>query len=415
MVSSKKPAQRRTVNRKRKTKKTNKKGWAYGLSFAAGFLVCAGLLIFLWQLGGPTSSDNGVNPGVLEGLLVSARVDLKKQRQVLVQDDIERWKINLNQSERNSFLDGLSKTMTSMDLRLEIGEEVKRDGNLIRLVELNRQDGGVLRLILVVKDKVKPVNKTPVAAKKPKPKPVAKEVVSKPPPVKNPSEGPVIAIILDDIGQKQVTSLNPVLNLKYPVTFAVIPYLPYSVNCAKYLHNNDYEVILHMPMEPTNYPKSDPGEGAIFSHDPEDKIRASVNRAMQSIPFIKGVNNHMGSKVTANYRAMKPVIEEVSKQGLYFVDSRTNGSTVGYKLANELGVPSAERDVFLDSEISYEYTLKQIRETRAVADRQGFAIAIGHPYPTTLKALKDEMPNLAKAGYRFVYASSIVERVTGNL
>ena len=168
-------------------------------------------------------------------------------------------------------------------------------------------------------------------------------------------------------------------------------------------------------MEPNDYPKNNPGKGAILSNFNEYQIRNAMKKALNNVPFVSGVNNHMGSKITATRALMRPVLEEVKKSNLYYVDSRTHPNTVGHRMAKNLGLRCAKRDVFLDTEASYEFTIKQLEEVRATARKHGQAIAIGHPYATTLRALQEEMPKMDLEGFRFVFASELVVPETDQL
>jgi len=161
-------------------------------------------------------------------------------------------------------------------------------------------------------------------------------------------------------------------------------------------------------MEPDS-PKADPGKGAVLAVMNANEIQNAVKQALTAVPFVTGVNNHMGSKITARRSLMRPILDVIKSQDLYYIDSRTQSNTVAYKMARDMGMPAAKRDVFLDSEQTYEFAVQQIYEAKEVADRTGSAIIIGHPYPTSLRALADEMPKLDVQGYRFVFASKLLK------
>ena len=372
---------------------------------------------------------DGINQTSVEGVLIAAGIDLDKQRDIVVKDNIERWKIELGSTvEKEQIMKGLRMTVEARGGKWVVGEEIRRKNDVIHLIDisLTDQDAKTLRLLFRVPNQTrKKSDKKPAQNTRPKPEPVAQK--SQPPkdyedlkpmdpvpPTTIDMGQPTIAIILDDIGQREPEILEPVLKLKYPITFAVLPFLPYTSQNAHYLHRNHYEVMLHMPMEPDNA-KTNPGKGAIYTHFSADQARDAVDRAMDNVPFIKGVNNHMGSKVTANRSVMSPILEQVKKRSLYFIDSRTKSNTVAFAMAQKMAMPSAKRDVFLDSEMTYDFVVRQLEQTRKVADANGIAIAIGHPYPSTLQALADELPKLNQSGYRFVFASDIIAALHGNL
>ena len=431
MVTKRKPARRRAASRsKTKSKKSSFPSWLAAVTLLA-IIVGGGYWVYLKMDTFHLFVNNSLERESVEGLLIAAGVELKDQRQISTRDEngVERWKIELSSKKtKNSILKGLRRMVERNQGTLS-PEEISRKGELITLADVKLDDGTLLRLILVSKQapakrespnkKQKRDNKA-VASRPPPEKYIPEKTLPDPaPPRPNPviknSDKPLIAIILDDVGQEDVAKLAPVLDLKYPITFAVIPFLPYSAVNAEYLHRNRYEVMLHMPMEPDNYPAANPGKGAIFTHFNEGKIREALSQAINNVPFITGVNNHMGSKVTASRALMAPVLDEIKKHNLYYVDSRTNSKTIAHKLAVEMGLETARRDVFLDAEVSYDFVVKQIKETCRIADKNGAAIAIGHPHLSTLKALADELPKLDRQGYRFVFASAIIEIQSGQL
>lgn len=433
MATRKKPAQRR----KSKKKGAGKSGSMGGIglrvlvSLTLVVVLMAGLWFWAVREPGPVEGRGEW----IETVLVSGQVSIKDDVRKVEKDGVERWRVSVpDRDKKNALIQGLRQMSASQDLEIEVGKEQWRQGKALQLVEFPEFEGHPLRIIFVVegnsgqtqvarkdktpsKPKVTPKTqptpakpKTSVPAEKPQPQ-VAQ---THPEPSEfglfNPEGSPRVAIILDDIGFKPVESLNPVLELKLPITFAVIPHLKYGPRSAVWFHQNHYEVMLHMPMEPNGYPKNDPGEGAVLSNFNEEEIRAAMNSAFENVPFISGVNNHMGSKITANRALMRTVLEECRKRQLFYIDSRTESNSVAFSLAKTMGLRTAVRHVFLDSEDSYEFVKKQLQEVRQVAVDHGIAVVIGHPYPGTLKALKEEMPLMDQEGYRFVFASEIVVR-----
>ena len=164
-----------------------------------------------------------------------------------------------------------------------------------------------------------------------------------------------------------------------------------------------------MPMEPTNFPVTNPGAGAIFASFTPVKAKETLSEALAQVPYARGINNHMGSRVTASKELMPPIMDILKENNLYFVDSRTHASTIAYEAALGSGIRAAKRDVFLDATMSYDFTIKQIQETAAIAKENGMAVAIGHPYPSTIAALRDALPTLKSEGISFVFASEIVK------
>ena len=433
MAAARKTVRKGAPKRRRSTKK---KGNPFGrilLFFTFSFLLGAIAFALLLK---DRLLDSGIKRGTIDGVLMAAGVDTDRDKAVVVKDGIERWKITLkSERTKKSVIKGLRHA-------IETGGGVWQPGDKPWRVNVKTNDGVALRLIFVVGNTAKrpPPKKKTNKKKPPPPKqtlPVAEpephypdddmgpdfvdlseEELEEPAVATVPVDDdtlPKLAIILDDIGARKIETLRPVLDLKYPITFAVLPYLRHSAETAIWFHQNRYEVMLHMPMEPENYPKTNPGKGAILSHLSEDQIRASILKAVDAVPFVSGVNNHMGSKITANRALMRPILQELDKKDLYYVDSRTQSNTVAYKLAWSMGLRTARRDVFLDSEISYDFVVKQLREACEIARRNGQAVVIGHPHPVTLKALADELPRIDRQGYRFVFASELVRTADGQL
>lgn len=216
-----------------------------------------------------------------------------------------------------------------------------------------------------------------------------------------------LAIIIDDIGQ-DLTAARRASEIRYALTFAVIPHLPHSRGAAELLHAKGYELILHLPMEPLGYPQQDPGQGAILSRMADAEIRRTVLADLAAVPYIRGVNNHMGSRITSDPGRMRAVLSTLAGTPYFFVDSRTTDSSVALRVARELSIPSAERSVFLDDTIERAAIAAEIHRAFRIARERGTAIAIGHPHPLTLSVLSDELPALAADDIEIVSVSELV-------
>jgi uncharacterized protein len=226
-------------------------------------------------------------------------------------------------------------------------------------------------------------------------------------PARPPTSGRKIAIILDDVGFDR-QPLEQWAELGVPVTFAVIPFTPRATHAANLLNERGFEIIVHLPMEPNGYPRFDPGAGAVLTAMDDQEIHRITLAALRSVPNASGVNNHMGSRATADRRVMSSVLAAVRENGGYFIDSRTTAASLGERMARELKIRSASRNVFLDGETTEEAVRQKIHELAAAADRDGIAIGIGHVYPVTLRVLREEIPRLMAAGYEFIPASAAV-------
>ncbi|MBW1709708.1 MAG: divergent polysaccharide deacetylase family protein [Deltaproteobacteria bacterium] len=213
------------------------------------------------------------------------------------------------------------------------------------------------------------------------------------PPTPFPGPRPKVAIVIDDFGLAR-SQAQCFLKLKIPLTLAILPFQEYSQEVAREAHKLGRAVMLHMPMEPAQYPLIYPGEGALLVSMSREEIQVQVREAIKNIPYIVGVNNHMGSRFTENAERMSWLLEEIKKHNLYFLDSRTSVRTQAYAMAKRMGVKTAERAVFLDNVQEAEAIRIQIRRLIALARQRGQAIAIGHPYPITCQVLKKEYNHL---------------------
>lgn len=200
-------------------------------------------------------------------------------------------------------------------------------------------------------------------------------------------EIPRIAIIMDDMGMSD-RFLDELLALEVPVTVAVLPGESYSIKVATLAHDRGWEVMLHQPMEPVDYPKVNPGDHALFVSMDRAEIEEHLTDSIESIPFISGVNNHMGSRFTGDEAGMSAVLDVLEQYDLYFVDSRTTPHTVAYTLALGMGVPATKRNVFLDNDRDVNKIEENIELLLNLAAREGSAVGICHPYNETITALK---------------------------
>jgi polysaccharide deacetylase 2 family uncharacterized protein YibQ len=198
---------------------------------------------------------------------------------------------------------------------------------------------------------------------------------------------PRIAIVIDDMGYQRKTC-NGLIDLDLNLSFAFLPFGPYTRDQAYKAHRSGKDVLLHFPMEPSD-PKIDPGPGAVTINMGRREIRKVFAANMAEVPFIVGINNHMGSRFTQNREAVRTFMKLIRSGEMFFLDSRTSQSSVGFTMAREMGIRTAKRNVFLDNVRDRQKIKIQLRKLLDIADRQGSAIAIGHPYPETLHALRD--------------------------
>lgn len=221
---------------------------------------------------------------------------------------------------------------------------------------------------------------------------------------------PLIAIVIDDVGIDRPHSRRA-WELPGPLTMSFLPYARDLHEQAKAAHAHGQELMLHLPMEPGGV--ADPGPNALLVSLGKAELEARVTAALDSFDGYVGVNNHMGSRFTAYRLGMETVLRQFRARGLLFLDSRTTPSSVGDQVAQELGVPSVARNVFLDDDEALPAVKRRLAETEAVARRQGFAVAIGHPHETTLQALAEWLPGVAGKGFALAPLSAVLRKRNG--
>ena len=221
-----------------------------------------------------------------------------------------------------------------------------------------------------------------------------------------PKELPKIAIIIDDIGyDKEI--VEKFLRLDAVFTFSILPHSPFQKSIAKSVHSKGFDVMLHLPMEPNEYPMVNPGPGALLTSMSPDQLINQLDKDLDSVPFIQGVNNHMGSKMTTVSTQLYQIFSVLKKRKLFFIDSRTTTETLCKPSAHLLQVPFAQKDVFLDHIQEPDFIRKQIRRLVHIANSHGEAIGIAHPYDITYDVLREVLPELKRKAI-LVHASDVV-------
>lgn len=225
-----------------------------------------------------------------------------------------------------------------------------------------------------------------------------------------PGEGARIALVIDDLG-RSLTDVDKLERLGVPITYAVLPFETKTAQVTAKLRALGAEILLHLPMEPGG--GANPGPGALRVSMTRNELAQATRQALQAVPGAVGVNNHMGSRLTADAGAMTAILGELQGRNLFFLDSRTSAASTGYDTARSLGLASAKRQVFLDPDPSIEEIRYQFHRLLSLARQHGAAIAIGHPYPATFEALATEVPRAQALGYEFVRASYLVDQPGG--
>ncbi len=266
-------------------------------------------------------------------------------------------------------------------------------------------------------DAAPPAPPAPAASAPPAPAPAVEDTGAAPPwrrfavAAAVPDDRPVVAVVIDDMGIDRRRTARAIA-LAGPLTLSFLTYaadLPAQTAAAR---GAGHELLVHVAMEPGNA-ALDPGPNVLLTAHDADELRRRLRWGLERFAAYVGVNNHMGSKFTADAEAMAVVMEELGRRGLLFLDSRTTAATVGATLAAEKGVPFAERNIFLDNVNAVDAVNARLAELERLARRQGFAVAIGHPRDATLEALAAWLPGLEAKGLVLVPLSAVVARNRG--
>jgi hypothetical protein len=216
-----------------------------------------------------------------------------------------------------------------------------------------------------------------------------------------------VAIVIDDLGYDGKLA-RQFLKIEAPLSFSVLPHGPFSKDIARRVHRAGHDLLLHLPMEPKGYPHVNPGAGALLTAMNDEELVQVLQESLDSLPLIRGVNNHMGSKFCEYEQKLRPVMEELKNRGLFFLDSRTTSKTQAYRMAQQFKIRSAERNVFLDNIQDAHAIRGQLKRLVQLARLKGEAIGIAHPHKVTLKVLREDIPKLSKEGVEVVPVSQLV-------
>ena len=220
---------------------------------------------------------------------------------------------------------------------------------------------------------------------------------------------PEIAIVIDDIGLKKRNS-RAVMKLEGPLTLALLPYADKLEQQAGMARKNGHELLVHMPMQPKSR-DINPGPNVLRADLAGKQLKQRLAKSLAAFDGYVGINNHMGSRFTADSRAMHRLMRSLSKRGLLYLDSLTTPDSVGAQAAAHHNVPYAARNVFLDHVATPASIRNALKQVERIAREQGRVIAIGHPKDPTIAALKQWMPKARDKGFQFVPVSALVQRM----
>ena len=260
------------------------------------------------------------------------------------------------------------------------------------------------------------------------PKPMLALVKSAPPPKKTPAKMavsprpasakqpenqpesqvvPRLAVVIDDIGFNLKRDQR-FMQMNIPITFSVIPGLSHSRASARLIRDSGHDLLVHLPMEPFDYPRQNPGPNPLMLHQGQSVIRERMTAYLEELPGAVGASNHMGSAYTFDPVRMGIVQGMVHKKKLFFLNSRTSTSPVPSSIARANGYAYLQRDVFLDHKVSESAIRSELRRAIALARKKGSAVAIGHPHPETFRVLQRDLVQRAPKGMKLVRLSQLL-------
>lgn len=221
------------------------------------------------------------------------------------------------------------------------------------------------------------------------------------------ADAPRVAIIIDDMGY-HLANGRRAIDLPGAVSFSFLPGAPRARALAEKAHAQGKDILLHLPLQAANDDEA-PGPSEIHIDMSRERVGHTFTEAMESVPYVIGVNSHRGSLLTRHPGHMQWLMEEIgARESLFFIDSYTHHESVALQIALENGVAALRRDVFLDPDPSPEAVQREFERLKTLARQRGHALAIGHPYPVTLELLERELPRLAEEGFELVRVSELL-------
>lgn len=359
---------------KKHSKNSSKKKRKKQLKFLLGFIFfLIGILILLFN----TSKKDLFLSLKVENFLKEINVQFEK---IVDEEKVKIYHIFTTPLKQKNIKEKISFFCKKDLAKIKTIKEKEEDLRTIEILSINTKEENLILYFFSQKEKEIP-------------KIVLKEKVK-------------IIIVMDDLGQ----SLEPLhwfSNENLPVALSFIPNLPFTKKISEELYSEGYEILIHIPMEPINYPKTNPGSDAILLSMEKKLIEEKIENFRKEIPFAIGVNNHMGSAYTSNFEKMIEFMQILKKYNLFFLDSRTTPETKGRDAANQAGLICFERTVFLDNVLDENYIKRQFDFLLEKAKEKKLGIAICHPHFKTFKILKKIIPVLNKKA-KFVKFKEII-------
>ena len=217
----------------------------------------------------------------------------------------------------------------------------------------------------------------------------------------------LISIVIDDLGDNSIIA-KKLFTLPGTVTVAILPHTPHAKLISKLATERGHDIIMHLPMEAFTRPDL-LGPGALMSSMDEQDFDTVFRNNLKSIPNVIGFNNHMGSLLTEDPQKMSWLMSMAKSRSIFFLDSRTSESSIAENIANQLGVPTIGRDIFLDHRRKHNSLEKQLERAKFIARKVGQVVLICHPYPETVDFLIANLGELEKE-FKLVGISQLVPK-----
>lgn len=389
------------MNKKKNTKNKNHTGLFFFFTFVVfAFILVLALEYLESKKGNPSIFFETAKPVRNSAGDANASADTDLNLSALFSKEIElidRFTDDKNVDHLNI---RISDTQVEI-FRNRLRSQVAKWGGQLKLIEVNKKVDYRLFLFHILKNKSKThkillYSMLPQTAKiiplPQKPSAVTKEKK--------------VAIIIDDIGSKPDT-VEKLKKLNIPLTISVLVDEPYAQSEIQSAEQGRFETILHLPMEPHNG-NSSPRHSVVAPGTSVEKIRQILDHARKVAPKAKGANNHQGSMATSDKKTMTDFLSVIKDNNLFFIDSRTTVNSVAYQTAQEMGVKSAFRDLFIDHIQTLEHSREQFERLYELLQKKTSAILIGHPHPSSIEAIRESIPKLKKMNVKFVYVSELL-------
>lgn len=200
-----------------------------------------------------------------------------------------------------------------------------------------------------------------------------------------------VALVLDDCGFS-IALAERVRSLDLPLTWAIIPRTPYAPQTANLLRSADVPFLVHVPMQAEGDPGRRAGPNGPYDIGlgmTERQVNSALVPLLDALPEAIGINNHRGSRATADKALMQSVMKTLADRGKIFLDSNTATKTVAYQAAQEAGLDAAKNGLFLDNEADHEKIAAEFEQLVKMARKNGSVIAICHLRPETIVFLEN--------------------------